>query len=205
MPCDLSHLPDSRLWLCGNSGAMPKFSFPKLIGIGRYCPTVICQYDTREIHDARFTVHSPVAARPHVAPWIHVPEPQQAEATRSLADIGALKISYWDTGGTGEVSFSLTPECQAARASPTSSRVLAAAGYRVIAWSRRGTEETPRGSEDDPSTAAADRRALLDALGISEVSSHSVTPRARRWHAFRARESGARRLRGVGSRTSLRR
>lgn len=113
-------------------------------------------------------MHSPVVARPHVAPWTHVPVPQQAESTRGFADIGPLKLSYWDTGGTGDVIVLNHPKCQGSECFAYQQPVFAAAGYRVIAWSRRGADKTPRGPQDDPSTAAADLRALLDVLGIEK-------------------------------------
>lgn len=110
-------------------------------------------------------MHSPMVGS-KVTPWTHIPVPQQAAATRGQADIGAVKISYWDTGGSGEVIVLNHPKCQGSECFAYQQPALAGAGYRVIAWSRRGADRTPRGPDNDLSTAAADLRALLDKLGV---------------------------------------
>jgi pimeloyl-ACP methyl ester carboxylesterase len=94
--------------------------------------------------------------------------PQQAAATRGEVDIGPVKISYWDTGGPGEVIVLNHPKCQGSACFVYQQPALAAAGYRVIAWSRRGTDTTARGPDDDLATAASDLRALLDHLRIDK-------------------------------------
>lgn len=113
-------------------------------------------------------MHNPTAASARVAPWTKIPVPQQVAATRGMADIGVLKLAYWDTGGTGEVIVLNHPKCQGSACFPYQQPAFAGAGYRVIAWSRRGAAETSRGPENDPSTAAADLCALLDHLGVDK-------------------------------------
>jgi pimeloyl-ACP methyl ester carboxylesterase len=110
-----------------------------------------------------------MAASSSATPWTHIPVPQQSPATSGHIDIGAVKLAYWDTGGPGEVVILNHPNCQGSACWAYQQPALAGAGYRVIAWSRRGTDTTSRGPDHDPSTAADDLRALMDKLGIDQA------------------------------------
>lgn len=107
-----------------------------------------------------------MAASPSATPWTNIPVPEQAAATSGRIDIGAVECFYWDTGGPGEAVVLNHPNCQGSACWAYQQPVFSAAGYRVIAWSRRGTDTTARGPENDSSAAADDLRALLDRLGI---------------------------------------
>jgi pimeloyl-ACP methyl ester carboxylesterase len=101
-------------------------------------------------------------------PWTAIPVPKQALALSGHVDIGAVKLSYWDAGGPGEVVVLNHPNCQGSACWAYQQPALAAAGYRVIAWARRGTDTSVRGLENDLATVADDLRALLDKLGIDK-------------------------------------
>lgn len=107
-----------------------------------------------------------MAASSIATPWTNIPVPKQVSATSGHIDIGAVTLAYWDTGGPGEVLVLNHPVCQGSACWAYQQPAFASAGYRVIAWSRRGTDTTPRGRESDPSTSAGDLLALLDRLGI---------------------------------------
>ncbi len=81
------------------------------------------------------------------APWVAIPVPPQAPAFEGYADIEPVKLWYWDTGGEGEVIVLNHPWSQAAECWKYQQPVFAKAGYRVIAWSRRGAGKTERGPD----------------------------------------------------------
>ncbi len=96
-------------------------------------------------------------------PWTTIAIPAQAAATEGLVDIGGAHLSYWDTGGTGDVVVLNHSAAQSALCWPYQQPALAAAGYRVIGWSRRGVQASGPG---DDGTAADDLGKLIDALGV---------------------------------------
>jgi len=100
------------------------------------------------------------------APWTPIAVPRQATAKEGTANIGAVKLWYWDTGGNGEVVVLNHPAVQSSECWKYQQPALAMAGYRVIGWSRRGTHRSESGPAGDPGTAAGDLARLLDLLKI---------------------------------------
>ena len=100
------------------------------------------------------------------------PVPPQAPATETLVDVGTAKLSAWDTGGTGEAVVLIHPGTGSSAIWGYQQPVLASAGYRVIAYSRRGHGKSGRGPENDSATAVDDLTALLDALRVERF--HAV-------------------------------
>ena len=100
----------------------------------------------------------------------------QAPATEGLADLGAVKLSYWDTGGpggtVGDTIVLLHPGSGSAEVFPYQQPVFAAAGYRVVSYSRRGQAGSELGTDRESCFAVDDLLALLDRLGVGRF--HAV-------------------------------
>jgi pimeloyl-ACP methyl ester carboxylesterase len=107
-------------------------------------------------------------AKAHAPVWEKVPVPEQVEAFEGYADIPDVKLWYWDTGGDGEVVLLLHPWSQSGLIWKYQQPEFAAAGYRVIALSRRGAYKSLPGPEDNPGTAAGDVLLLADSLGLKK-------------------------------------
>lgn len=84
-------------------------------------------------------------------------------------DIGeGVKLYYTDTGGDGEVVILLHSMTGSARVWEKQTPDLTAAGYRVIAYSRRGHWGSSAIDPDAMGTGAEDLKALVDGLGIKK-------------------------------------
>ena len=92
--------------------------------------------------------------------------------TEGLADLGKVKLWYWDTGGPGEVVVFLHPGSGSAEFFPYQQPVFAKAGYRVISYSRRGQFRSELGSRHQSFFAADDLLALMDHLKVGKF--HAV-------------------------------
>ena len=103
------------------------------------------------------------------AVWAHTPFPEQALVTEGYADTPGVKLWYWDTGGEGDAIVLCHPGSQSSRIWEYQQPVFARAGYRVIAYSRRGQDRTARGPENDRGTTVGDLTNLLDFLGVDKV------------------------------------
>lgn len=95
-----------------------------------------------------------------------------APASERLVDVAGTRLSAWDTGGRGEVVVLIHPGTGSAAIWPYQQAVLANAGYRVIAYSRRGHGASERGAENDTTPAVDDLRVLLDQLDVDRF--HAV-------------------------------
>lgn len=91
-----------------------------------------------------------------------LPRPLPVETRRVPVSGGSLEC--WDTGGDGPAVVLLHPGTGSHAVWGQQQPVLAAAGFRVIGYSRRGHAGSPATAE--PGCAAADLAALLDHLGI---------------------------------------
>ena len=97
---------------------------------------------------------------------MEIPIPAQAAAFEGLADTPEARLWYWDTGGGGEPIVLCHPASQSSQIWLYQQPVFARAGYRVIAYCRRGVHKSERGAGGYPGTTAGDLRALLDYLGV---------------------------------------
>jgi pimeloyl-ACP methyl ester carboxylesterase len=113
---------------------------------------------------------SAVAAEPDMG--LRTPLPTQAPMTEALADLGNVKLWYWDTGGPGEVVVFLHPGSGSAEFFPYQQPAFAKAGYRVICYSRRGQFKSEMGADTDKFFAADDLLALMDHLKVGKF--HAV-------------------------------
>ena len=96
--------------------------------------------------------------------------PAAAPARETYANLPGVRIWYRDTGGRGTPVVLLHAATGSSRVWEYQIPAFAAAGYRVIAYDRRGWGRSvvdPAGAQ--PGTAADDLRALMSHLGIDRV------------------------------------
>jgi pimeloyl-ACP methyl ester carboxylesterase len=94
--------------------------------------------------------------------------PVQVPAKEGIAAVAATELAYWDTGGAGETIVLLHPATGTARIWGYQQPVFAKAGYRVIAYSRRGYDRSRPVPKENPGTAAGDLHALVGFLGLKK-------------------------------------
>src|SRR5947209_200091 len=95
-----------------------------------------------------------------------VPIPAQVPAGEGWAQLADTRLFYWDTGGDGPPIVLLHPATGSALIWGYQQPVFAKAGYRVIAYSRRGYYNSAPFDRDKPGSGAEDLRQLADVLGI---------------------------------------
>lgn len=86
-------------------------------------------------------------------------------------DVGGSSLPYWDTGGAGTPLILMHPFAGSLESWPAQRVAFAAAGLRVIAYSRRGVGATT--PITTPINHAEDLRRVLDWLGVERA--HLVT------------------------------
>ncbi|MGI5459982.1 alpha/beta fold hydrolase [Streptomyces sp. CA-249302] len=101
------------------------------------------------------------------APWEPVPVPGQVPVTEYQVPVsGGGSLWAWDTGGDGEAVVLLHPGSGSGESWPYQQPVLAAAGFRVVAYSRRGAYRSVAGTKAEADTASGDLDTLADHLGL---------------------------------------
>lgn len=86
-------------------------------------------------------------------------------------DVGGASLPYWDTGGGGVPLILMHPFAGSLESWPTQQVAFTRAGFRVIAYSRRGVgSKTPITT---PINHAEDLKRVMDALGVKRA--HLVT------------------------------
>jgi len=103
------------------------------------------------------------------AVWTPVPIPPQAPARDAVADLPGTRLWYWDTGGSGRPVILMHAATHSAAGWVYQQPVLASAGYRVIAYSRRGYFRSDPGDPNDPGYATDDLDNLIQHLGLGPV------------------------------------
>src|SRR3984957_6095244 len=101
--------------------------------------------------------------------WTPVPVPAQAPVSEAVAELPGTRLWYWDTGGSGRPVVLLHAATHSAAGWVYQQPVLAAAGYRVIAYSRRGYFGSDPGDPANPGYAADDLDNLLRHLKLDQV------------------------------------
>ncbi len=86
--------------------------------------------------------------------------------TPRLVPLPGVDVACWDSGGAGEAVVLMHAAWGSGEHWAPQLRSLAGAGYRVIAWSRRGHHGSGTGSSNDPGTMGGDLEALADALDL---------------------------------------
>jgi pimeloyl-ACP methyl ester carboxylesterase len=96
-----------------------------------------------------------------------VPVPGQVPVTEYRVPVaGGGSLWCWDTGGDGEPVVLLHPGSGSGESWPYQQPVLAAAGYRVVGYSRRGAHGSVAGSKAEADTVSGDLDTLADHLGL---------------------------------------
>jgi pimeloyl-ACP methyl ester carboxylesterase len=101
--------------------------------------------------------------------WTPVPIPEQAPAHAAVAELPGTRLWYWDTGGTGRPVILLHAATHSAAGWVYQQPVLARAGYRTIAYSRRGYFGSDPGDPANPGVAADDLDNLIQHLKLGTV------------------------------------
>jgi pimeloyl-ACP methyl ester carboxylesterase len=99
-------------------------------------------------------------------PMRPIPIPAQVPAKDGVAQIPDTRLWYWDTGGQGVPIVLLHPATGSALIWGYQQPVFAKAGYRVIAYSRRGYYNSAPFDRNNPGIGSEDLRHLADVLGL---------------------------------------
>lgn len=100
---------------------------------------------------------------------MHIPPPPQAKAFEGFADTPQARLWFWDTGGGGEALVLCHPASQSCRIWGYQQPFFSAAGYRVIAYSRRGHYRSEVGADEERGTSVGDLINLLDSLNVERA------------------------------------
>lgn len=109
-------------------------------------------------------------------PLLPVPVPAQISANEETAELADTNLWYRDTGGHGVPVVFLHPASGSALVWLYQEPVFAAAGYRVIAYSRRNYYNSDPAPQDNPGIASVDLHNLVEYLGLEKF--HAVSSAA---------------------------
>jgi pimeloyl-ACP methyl ester carboxylesterase len=110
------------------------------------------------------------AQAPIVDPFVPVPIPPPMAAKEGLIELPSGKVFVRDTGGQGPAVILMHPATGSALIWAYQEAAFAAAGHRVIAWSRRGHYGSDPVDKANPGSYARDIDDLANALGLSQFS-----------------------------------
>jgi pimeloyl-ACP methyl ester carboxylesterase len=110
------------------------------------------------------------------------PVPAQAAAKEGLAQLPDTRLWYTDTGGSGAAVVFLHPATGSALTWGYQQPAFAAAGYRVITYSRRGHYNSDPVPNDKPGSGSQDLHELMGVLGVGKF--HAVASAAGVSHAL---------------------
>ncbi len=111
-------------------------------------------------------VAAAAANEPVSDPFLPLPLPARAAAKEGQIQLPSGKVFVRDTGGDGPVVVLMHPATGSALIWGYQEPAFAAAGFRVVAWSRRGHYGSDPVDKDSPGSYARDLDALMDALGV---------------------------------------
>lgn len=112
--------------------------------------------------------HGTAEAASGEEPWEPVTVPEQVPVTEYQVPVaGGGSLWCWDTGGPGEAVVLLHPGSGSGESWPYQQPVLAHAGFRVIAYSRRGAYGSVAGTRAEADTVSGDLGTLADHLGLA--------------------------------------
>lgn len=121
-----------------------------------------------------------------------VPMPPAPPVKTGLARAGSAQLWYQDTGGDGVPVVLLHPASGSAHCWGYQMSPFANAGYRVIAYSRRGYRGSDNGTSGDANDAVDDFLGFVDSLGIDRFHAVSVAGGGIVAGGFAARPAGKR-------------
>lgn len=100
------------------------------------------------------------------AQYSWLPEPAQVPVTERMIDVGGARLWTWDTGGSGPAVVLLHAATGSGATWGYQQPVLAAAGYRVVGYSRRGHFRSEVDPAAPPGILIDDLMSIVDQLGI---------------------------------------
>ncbi|HEY7301532.1 MAG TPA: alpha/beta hydrolase [Xanthobacteraceae bacterium] len=95
-----------------------------------------------------------------------LPIPAQVSVKEGWVEVPDSRLWYWDTGGNGPAIVLLHPATGSGLIWSYQQPVFAKAGYRVIAYSRRGYYNSAPYERDKAGIGSEDLRSLADSLGL---------------------------------------
>jgi len=95
-----------------------------------------------------------------------VPIPQQAPANEGIAILPDTRLWFWDTGGGGQPIVLLHPATGSGLIWAYQQPAFVKAGYRVIAYSRRGYINSDPGDRARPGNGSVDLHNLMEFLRV---------------------------------------
>lgn len=101
--------------------------------------------------------------------WTAAEMPRQVPVSEGLVDVGGARLWYWDTGGGGPAVVFMHAGSQSGAGWGYQQPVFAAAGFRVIGYSRRGCYRSEAGDPNQPGLACDDLLRLVDHLKLDRV------------------------------------
>ena len=101
-------------------------------------------------------------------PLVPIPLPPQVPAREGVAPLADTRLWFWDTGGSGEPIVLLHPASGSALIWGYQQPVFAKAGYRVIAYSRRGYYNSQPIERAHPGIGSEDLHQLVEFLGLGK-------------------------------------
>ena len=102
-------------------------------------------------------------------PMIPIPVPAQAPVRDGHVPVPGGELYFWDTGEPGPAVVLMHPATGSAHMWLYQQPVFAAAGLRVVGWSRRGHRGSTPVEPANPGSGSVDLRHLLDHLGLERV------------------------------------
>ena len=99
-------------------------------------------------------------------PVVRVPIPPQVPAKEGIATLSGARIGYWETEGDGLAVVLVHPATGSANIWVYQQPVFARAGYRVIAFSRRGYANSDPVPKANPGSASSDLHNLVEFLRV---------------------------------------
>jgi len=118
------------------------------------------------LHVSQSQAQSLPARKDDNSPFLHMPPKEQAPSKSGLIDIPDAKLFYWDTGGSGAPIVLMHPASGSAMIWDYQQPVFAKAGYRVIAYSRRGYAKSSPFDKNNPGSGSQDLAAFAAALNL---------------------------------------
>ena len=94
---------------------------------------------------------------------------ERARVYEGFAQLPNVRLWYWDTGGQGEPVILLHPASQSCQIWEHQRDKFREAGYRVIAYARRGYFKSEVGNSAGTSSSVGDLISLLDYLTIDQA------------------------------------
>jgi pimeloyl-ACP methyl ester carboxylesterase len=101
-------------------------------------------------------------------PLTPIPLPAQVPVKEAMAELPGTRLWYWDTGGDGQPIVLMHPASGSALIWGYQQPVFAKAGFRVIAYSRRGYFNSEPFNKEKAGIGSEDLNNLTQSLGLTK-------------------------------------